>query len=239
MKCDVPESQVQVIYNGGGFTAERWQAAQSSRVVTRAQMKIPPDAVVILYVGAFVPAKGVHHLAHSFAALSWDHPEAHLVLAGSEDLWKGSVLNSVQAEGYAAKLQKTLEAVQDRTHFLGLVASSKVAETYALADIVVIPSVCREAFGITALEGLSCGLPVIASASGGLAELVGDGRGLLVPPGDEPALTRALVQLIDDPVERKTLGDRGRAYARQPQFGWDQAAQQMIELYSDDSGRRK
>ena len=236
MKDDLPPPQLRVIYNGGGVMVARWQAAQDSRQANRARLGIAPDAVVFLYVGAFVPAKGVHHLARAFAALSGQGLQAHLALAGGEGLWKSNRVNSVQVEGYTAELQEALASVQDRTHFLGLVASGNMPETYALADVVVTPSTCREAFGIAALEGMSCGLPVIASASGGLLELVGDDRGLLVPPGDEHALTAAMTDLVGNPEKRRTLGERGRAYAGQAQFSWDRAAEELIDLYSEFLG---
>ena len=236
MREDIPANQIRVVYNGGGVAPEQWEAAQRSRQANRARLKIAPDAVVVLYVGAFVPAKGVHHLAHSFVALSDVYPEAHLALAGGEGLWKSNGLNSVKVEGYTGELQVALASLPGRIHFLGLVASSNMAETYALADIVVMPSVCREAFGIAALEGMSCGLPVIASASGGLLELVGDDRGLLVPPGDEQALSAAMMDLVGDPEMRRTLGERGRKYAGQAQFSWDRAAEELLDLYSEYLG---
>ena len=236
MRDDIPPQRLRVIYNGGGVTPDRWQAALASRQASRARLGIAPDAVVFLYVGAFVPAKGVHHLARAFAALAGRNPRAHLALAGGEGLWKSNALNSLQVEGYTAELQGTLETVQDRTHFLGLVASANMPETYALADVLVTPSTCREAFGIAALEGLSCGLPVIASASGGLLELVGDGRGLLVPPGDEQALSAAMTDLVSDLGKRRTLGERGREYAGQTQFSWDRAAEELLDMYSEYLG---
>lgn len=236
MKDDIPLHRMRVIYNGGGVTPGQWEAARASRGASRARLGISPDAVVVLFVGAFVPAKGVHHLARSFVALAGNSPGPHLALAGGEELWKSNRLNSVQVEGYADELRATLEPVHDRTHFLGLIASGKMASAYALADIVVMPSTCREAFPLVALEGMSCGLPVIASASGGLTELVGEERGILVPPGDEQALMQAMAHLASDPERRQDLGERGQAYVSQAQFTWERAAGDLIESYSEYLG---
>lgn len=239
MVDDVSTQKLRVIYNGGGFSADQWSTARLSRNVTRERLGIPADAVVILYVGAFVPAKGVHYLARTFLAIAEDYPQAHLALVGGEGLWKGNRLNNVQMEGYTEKIQHTLASVRDRTHLLGLVPSIRMAETYAAADILVVPSVWREAFGIAALEGLSGGLAVVASASGGLVELVGNDRGVLVPPGDESALKHAIAQLIGDSALRKTLGERGRAYAQQTLFEWDFASGELVGLYREYLGGRK
>ena len=82
------------------------------------------------------------------------------------------------------------------------------------ADICVVPSVWQEAFGLSVLEPMARGVPVIATRVGGIPEVVVEGEtGLLVQPGDEVALARALDQLLANPVERQRMGDNGRRRA--------------------------
>lgn len=236
LQGQIQEHKIQVVYNGGGFTPDQWSMAQNERLSVRDRLGIPGNGLLIMYAGAFVPEKGVHHLAQAFTTLANWHSDVHLALVGGGGLWGNSQMHDVNARKYTENIQTILAPVRNRTHFLGLIPSSQMIDIYAAADILVIPSVWQEAFGITALEGLSGALPVVASHSGGLVELVGEQRGLLVPPGDESALTRALEQLIIDPVQRRMLGERGQAYARQSQFTWDQAAKQMIRLYQEYLG---
>jgi glycosyltransferase involved in cell wall biosynthesis len=78
-------------------------------------------------------------------------------------------------------------------------------------DVLVVPSIEREGFGLAALEGMDAGLPVVASRLGGLPEVVEDGRsGLLVPPGDVRAMALAIARLLASPEERRAMGTEGR-----------------------------
>jgi glycosyltransferase involved in cell wall biosynthesis len=81
-------------------------------------------------------------------------------------------------------------------------------------DIAAVPSTCIETFGMAAVEPMACGLPVVATRSGGLCEVVDDGAtGLMVPPGDAPALAAALARYVSDRPLREAHGAAGRARA--------------------------
>lgn len=93
----------------------------------------------------------------------------------------------------------------------GWVGQDDLARLYGEMDIVVVPSLWIEPFGITALEGMASGLPVVASRIGGLAGTVGDGEtGFHFEPGNEAQLADILAKLIDSPELRTNLGRAGR-----------------------------
>ncbi|NNL66621.1 MAG: glycosyltransferase [Myxococcales bacterium] len=103
-----------------------------------------------------------------------------------------------------------------------------LAEDHRASDVLVHP-VVEEAFGNVVVEALACGTPVVASAAGGVAEIVRHGEhGLLVPPGDAPALAAALAELRDRPLLARQLGKRGAQHAREHQ---DQ--ERVIERYRE------
>jgi glycosyltransferase involved in cell wall biosynthesis len=103
---------------------------------------------------------------------------------------------------------------------LGMVPHNELLELYGKAAVVVCPSL-REGFGYACLEAMAAGRPVVASAVGGLKDLVVDGdTGLLVPAGDVPALRQALERLLADPELRERLGRQARERARAV-YGWD------------------
>ena len=94
----------------------------------------------------------------------------------------------------------------------------------------------REGFGVTCLEAMAHGKPVVASAVGGLLDLVVDGEtGLLVPPRDPAALRRALERLLSDPELRRRLGAAARERARE-RFSWDGVISATLEAYAAASG---
>jgi glycosyltransferase involved in cell wall biosynthesis len=98
------------------------------------------------------------------------------------------------------------------------------------SDLLVLPSVA-EAFGLALIEAMACGLPVIACAAHGPAEIVRDGQsGWLVPPDDEPALAAALLAAASNPHERQRRGHQAAADARRS-YGWTTIAGRIAGIY--------
>ena len=101
--------------------------------------------------------------------------------------------------------------VEQRVSFRGWLGAEDLAEELAQASVVVVPSLWPEPFGLVGIEALAAGRPVVASATGGIPDWLEDGvNGLLVPPGDAPALARALDELLADPERQRTMGAAGR-----------------------------
>jgi glycosyltransferase involved in cell wall biosynthesis len=115
---------------------------------------------------------------------------------------------------------------------VGFVPPSQVGSYLARAAVVVCPS-RREGYGIVARQALAYGRPVVATAVGGLPEVVLDGEtGLIVPPGDPPALRGALERLLGDEALRARLGAAGRGLAEE-RLGLDAAADALLAAYAD------
>lgn len=118
----------------------------------------------------------------------------------------------------------------------GFVRREELARLYGRAAVVACPSL-REGFGVVCLEAMAHGRPVVASAVGGLLDLVVDGEtGLLVPPGDVAALRSALQRLLGDRELRSRLGEAGRRRAAE-RFSWDAVTRQTVELYARYAGK--
>jgi glycosyltransferase involved in cell wall biosynthesis len=115
---------------------------------------------------------------------------------------------------------------------LGFVPHDDLERCYARAAVVACPS-RREGFGVVAAEAMAHGRPVVASAVGGLLDLIThEETGLLVPPRDVGALRGALQRLLDDAELRRRLGDAGRARAR-AELSWDVVVDRTLEAYRD------
>jgi glycosyltransferase involved in cell wall biosynthesis len=117
----------------------------------------------------------------------------------------------------------------------GFVPNDELQTLYARAAVVACPS-RREGFGVACLEAMSHGRPIVATAVGGLRDLVVDGEtGLVVPPRDPAALRTALERLLDDRELRRRLGASGRQRA-QERFSWAAVTDAMLAAYADAIG---
>ncbi len=156
----------------------------------RGRHGLPVDVRLAVTPAALTPEKGHRTLLAAAAILRSAVPDLHWALAGA-----GPERAPLQRE--AARL-----GVGDRLHWLGQV--DDVASLLAEADVAVVPSL-SEGLGTAALEALALGVPLVASGVGGLAELLADGAGLGVPPGDGPALADAVRRVLTDPALRAQL----------------------------------
>jgi len=159
---------------------------------------------VVVFVGGLDRAhyfKGVDILIRSLAVKD---------LSGAQAL----VVGEGGLRGDYEKLAADL-GLSDRVKFAGAVSDSELADHYRLADIFAFPSIDRsEAFGIAALEAMSCGVPVVASDLAGVRTIVRDGEtGFLVRPGSVSALAARLADILGDGRLRKAFGENGRRMA--------------------------
>ncbi|MBW1972734.1 MAG: glycosyltransferase family 4 protein [Deltaproteobacteria bacterium] len=124
----------------------------------------------------------------------------------------------------------TLSDIKDKIRLIPFVKD--IEEIYHLSDIIVVPSTEPESFGLTAVEAMAAKKPVVASAHGGLLDIVIDGEtGILVPPNDQIALANAIVKLIEDPLLRKSMGEAGRKRQREL-FSIERYVKEFEEVYS-------
>jgi len=101
--------------------------------------------------------------------------------------------------------------VEGRVSFRGWLSSEELAQEFADASVVVVPSLWPEPFGLVGIEALAAGRPVVASATGGIEDWLDDGvSGLCVKPGDVADLARALNELLADPQRQQRMGIAGR-----------------------------
>lgn len=194
-----------IVYSPHGVDTERFSPAlPDERARLREQLGWPADALVVVYTGRLLRGKGLEALVDAFAAVAPEEQSAVLVLVGSGAGQALSVEDALQARVRARGLQ-------DRVIFTGRL--DDVAAPLRAADVFVFPSLF-EALGISLIEAAACGLPCIGSRTGGIVDVLGDGRsGLLVRPGDVAELSAALRTLLADPARRAALGAGARLTA--------------------------
>ncbi len=209
----VRPERVQVVQNG--IDLSRFPG--SSSAVARDGLGLPTRAPVVVTVANFVPMKGHRWLIQAIPGVLEQFPDTSFVLVGTgKEL--ATIRNLVSAAGLGS-----------RVRFLG--ARRDALEVLALGDVVVVPSVAAEGSSIVSLEAMALGRPLVATAVGGIPELVRDGEtGILVPPRDSPALARAICALLSDPVRMRVLGQQGRELVR-ARFSLEGMVRQIERLY--------
>jgi glycosyltransferase involved in cell wall biosynthesis len=215
----------------------------------------------LLFVGRVSPDKGVHLLVQTFNTLAHERPDLELTLVGKAGLMPFDVISILlkddpalerlrefygrspagwlakevlgQRNSYTAHLRSLLspEAAQ-RTHFLGTVSLADLVILYREADLLVLPSIWQESYGLPIAEAMASGVPVLASASGGVPELVEEGvTGRLVPRLDPDALLRAMRELLNDPRRLREMGQAARLRAERL-LTWQRSAQRLERILS-------
>ncbi len=189
-----------------GVALERFRpASPEERAALRARLGLPIDGRIVIYAGRLLRGKGLDTLLGAFRDVARAQPSAHLVIAGDG---AGQSL-SVEAELRAAA---QADGLAGRVRFPGRVDA--VADWLRASDVFAFPSL-YEALGIALVEAAACGLPAVASRTGGIVDVVEDGRsGLLVPPGDQAALAAALARVVADHALSRGMGEAARAIAR-------------------------
>jgi glycosyltransferase involved in cell wall biosynthesis len=189
----------------------------TDRAAARAELGLAPDAPVVGTVAGFRPEKAHRDLLDAAALVRERVPEARFVLVGD-----GPLEDALRAQ--ARRL-----GIEDTVAFAGYRPDAR--RLAGAFDVFTLSSL-QEGLPIALLEAMACGVPVVATAVGGVPEAVRDGReGLLVAPGRPPALADALVTLLEDPARRAALG--AAAQARTRDFDLVAAVRRMESVYAE------
>ncbi|AJY73612.1 glycosyltransferase family 4 protein [Paenibacillus beijingensis] len=185
---------------------------------------------VVLYMGRVVPYKGVHHLLRIMPRLIACHPDVLLVIVGSP------FYGSHRTTSYSRGLQRLGKKYPHHVRFVPYVPYHEVPDWFLAADVAVVPSGAREAFGLVNVEAMACGIPVVASRAGGIKEVVvHEETGYLVLPDRmEEELAERLLQLLKDEELRINMGRSGRERIER-QFTWENTARRWLSLLQEDS----
>jgi alpha-maltose-1-phosphate synthase len=232
----VSPERVHVIHNG--IDTSLYQPTQQTDALSR--YGIDPRRPYVLFVGRITRQKGIVHLVRAVAAI--DHSAQVVLCAGAPD-----------TPEIAAEMEQAVAAAErERDGVIWIremVPRDAVIQLYSHAAVFCCPSI-YEPFGIINLEAMACETPVVASAVGGIPEVVEDGQtGLLVPLEQEskspfepldPArysadLAAAINRLLADAPLRERMGQAGRVRVEQ-HFAWSSIARQTVELYAKLTG---
>ena len=191
---------------------------------------IDPDSdehnPVLLFVGRFIEFKRVPMLIRAYAAARehFTTPAPLVIWGGSPGEWEGEHPHTVAQQVGDSDI-----------FFAGWRGHADLPTGLAASDVLVAPSF-NESFGQVYIEAMACGLPVIATASGGPLSFVNVDAaapdGWMIAVDDQDALTRALIDAVNEPTQRAAFGSNGVRHATE-RFSWDSLATQFQDLYAD------
>ena len=185
------------------------------------------DDVVFAFVGRLTRSKGVAELVEAFSRVAEKHSNAKLLIVGAKWFSAGN-----ESE-FTKQLQASSERVKDKIIFTGYVEYSRIAEQYACADVVVVPSVAGEACGLVVLEAMASGKALIVSDSGGIPEHIAPGGAIVIPRGEGfvGGLSAAMEKLIMDSALVKSMGENGAA--RADMYDRNEYLKHLLDLIGD------
>ena len=208
----VPESKIEVIYLGVG-TAHQPQDPRAAAEFIAAKYGVSKD--YILTLGTIVPHKNLITLVRALKILRGaGEISLQLLVAGARGGRFSGFLNAVQSLGLTEK----------DIRFLGFVPDEDLPMLYSGSSLFVFPSL-YEGFGLPLVEAMACGVPVVASNTSSIPEVVGD-AGLLVPPTEPEAFAEAILRVRSDEGLRRAMIEKGLKQATG--FRWDTSARHHL-----------
>lgn len=185
------------------------------------------DCFTIASVGNLLPVKGHEFLLGACFILKGRNVNFRCLLFGN-----GPLRDKLQ------QMAKELNLI-DVVNFCGSVAHDEILKLYSTGavSVLVLPSIEtkdgeKEGIPVSLMEAMAAGVPVIATTTGGIPELLGNGAGILVPPEDCEALANAIERLLKDPEIRREIGIKGREKVKK-EFAIDSVVQKLIELFKN------
>jgi alpha-maltose-1-phosphate synthase len=215
----VDAEKVVVIHNG--IDPDRFRRTERREALARWGVKPP----YVLFVGRITDQKGIFHLLDAAPKMP---PGVQVVLCAS----------APDTPEIEERLKRALPTHPNVTWIPTMIPVDETVQLYSHASVFACPSV-YEPFGLINLEAMACGTAVVASAVGGILEVVEDGvTGLLVPPGKSDDLAGAIRKLLDDPERARAMGAAGRRRVEE-KFSWASVAERTERVYRDAIGEFK
>lgn len=221
---DADPDRVAVVHPG--VDLEVFKAGRQD--VARKVLDIPSDAALLLFAGRIQPLKAPDVVLNAAAVMLERDP-------GLRDRLVVAIVGGASGTGLehptALSDLSTSLGLDDVVRFIPTVSQSELADWYAAASVVCVPSY-NESFGLVAIEAQACGTPVVAARVGGLPTAVSDGvSGVLVDGHDPADYASALHPLLVDAELREAMSHKAVRHAES--FGWDVTADRTLEVYAD------
>jgi glycosyltransferase involved in cell wall biosynthesis len=218
----IPARKLTTLYNGIDLSAGRRRESGPARDSVRNEFNLPRAASLLTTVAVLRPPKGIEFMLRAMPAILESRPDAYYLVVG-DGTHREALENETRRLG-----------LRERVVFAGL--RKDVPRLLAASDIFVLPTL-TEALPTVLAEAMAARLPVVASAVGGVPEMIADGEnGILVPPAQPEALSRACAALLSDAETRRGMGERGWQIVQQ-KFNIETQVRQLENIYVEEMSR--
>lgn len=196
----------------------------ADRRPARAALNLPADRTILFTVRNLVPRMGLDNLLRAIEMLNRSQHELMLVIGG-----EGPLYEQLQAD-----IQ--LKGLGDVVRLVGFIPESRLGRYYQAADLVLIPSLQLEGFGLVMVEAMACGTPVLGTPVGAIPEILNQVDPILVAEGvDDRSIARALERILrrlQEPGEANRLAKKGRALIER-RYNWKHHCNELVGLLDD------
>lgn len=215
-RTSLSAKKMQVIHNGVDIA----RFTPSKMNLLRRELSLSPESFIVCSLGNVRPAKGYDHLIEAAGQVVREAPHIHFVIAGQG---KGQLLARLQE-------MRRRRQLQGNVHFLGF--REDAVSILSSSDVFLLPST-SEGFSISTIEAMACGLPVVATRSGGPEEIVTSGvDGQLIPATSSTSIAETILELARDAALRKRLG-RAASVTAAKKFSLEAMLQEYERLYGE------
>jgi spore coat protein SA len=204
----------------------KWSINQLSKKVNLEKQMNLEGRKILLFVGRLRKIKGIHKLLQAMPSIITAEPDSLLIITGS------AFYGSDRKTNYVEQLYQLAKNFPNHVRFLSFIPHAEIHHWFAAAEIVLVPSIGQEAFGLVNVEAMACGVPVIATNIGGMPEVIVHGKtGYLIDPQKvEAELANYVIQLLNNPKRIKNLGLSSVNRVLE-NFTWEKSANRLLQMY--------
>lgn len=214
------------VYNGIDLSA--FSIMQSH--ISRQDVGLHNQDFVLIYSGRINQEKGIKELIAAMNKLT-DYPQIKLLVIGSSFFG-----NATEDDDFTKELRDRTKSIQNRIYFTGFISYKDVPSYLKLADLAIVPSMWDEAFGLTVLEAMATGLPLITTRSGGIPEICEDVACIINRENIVENLAEAIINLYNHPEIRSKMSSR--SYNRAQLFSKEKYATNFFKAIDASSGAK-
>lgn len=197
-----------IVRNGIDLDLFNQQITKDIRENIRKELSFKEEDFVVIFCGRMIEEKGVRELIYAITKLN--HPNIKLLIIGSPQF----ALN--ETNEYMEEIGGLVASSRNRVRQIGYVPNCDLYKFYKTANLLVVPSLCEEAAGLVAIEGMACGLPLIVTKSGGMVEYVNDKCGVIIEKDGAIVdnLSEAIYQMYINEKRRNEFSENGLLYGK-------------------------